>query len=232
MAWEKRVVHVTGGPVSGKTILATLLYDFFDRKNFPAVFIRVWPRNSRAITVLNQAASKEGYSPEEIVNGLVFIIDEGQSTYFDQEFWLDILKTQAHVGSGPRFCIFSSYGHPATGFSCYPTGSPPAIIPPTQRVSLYRSNIPGSPCISLCFSRGEFKGAIRRLNALTNKAVPLTKDAKEYILELTQGHPAAVRGIVDLLQFASVPPCLALSCHCTLALALTPGKALLPPDQA
>ena len=203
------MVHVTGGPVSGKTILATLLYEFFDRKNFPAVFIRIWPRNSRAITLLNQAAAKEGFSPEEVVGGLIFIIDGDQSTYSDQEFWLDILKTQAREGSGPRFCIFSSYGHPATGISCYPAGTPPAIIPPAQRVSLHRSDIPGSPCISLCFSRGEFKGVIRKLNAPTNKAVPLTKDAKAYILELTQGHPAAVRSLVDLLQFVSVPP---LSC--------------------
>lgn len=227
MVWEKRVVLVRGTPASGKSILAALLHDYYERRKIPTALVRVWPENKPAYTVLYEATLDAGYDEEAVLAGLVFIIDGGQSTYFDQEFWLDVVKAQASGGTGPRLCIFSSYGNPTTGIPNYPPGSPPAVIPPEQRVALHRSNIPGSPCISLCFSRAELKNVIRRLTAPLNKALPLTEKAREYILELTQGHPGAVRGVIDLLQFVAPVP--ALSCP-ILPCTLTHGKALLSPD--
>ncbi|KAF8540141.1 hypothetical protein BDD12DRAFT_834542 [Trichophaea hybrida] len=205
MIRELRLVHVRGTPTSGKTILSYLLGKYYKKRAIPAVLIKTWPKDPKGNEVLIEKARKEGYTIDDdddlMEADIVFIIDEGQMSYSDEEFWLNTIKTQAYRSSGPMFCIFTSYGSPSTGPSDYPAGSPLAFLSPEQRVSITISNLPCSPSISLFFTRSEFDDVVERVTTRPTKPLPLTKNAKGYIWRLTNGHPGAVRSIMDMVEF-------------------------------
>lgn len=48
-------------------------------------------------------------------SNIVWIIDEEQMTYGDDEFWLAFVKFQQGHSLGPQICVFSSYGSPTNG---------------------------------------------------------------------------------------------------------------------
>lgn len=82
---------------------------------------------------------------------IVFILGEGQQSYWDKPLWLFFIKTQSGSRAGPSMCIFSSYGSPANGPMPYHDGSAPVYFGPHNASRLNHPYLP--TCNSLgCFS--------------------------------------------------------------------------------
>lgn len=148
-----RVIHVRGTPSSGKTTLALLLLRYYKDRDEPAVLIEGWHNISDPTTHLIEQSIRSGYNgvtPWNLLDlDIVFLIDEAQQSYQDSKLWLGIIKTQSFWRSGPKICLFSSYGSPTTGPTKYPHGSTPIHFGAGQRVSISVSSIPTSPSICL-----------------------------------------------------------------------------------
>lgn len=131
---EDSVVHVRGTPSSGKTTLARLLYDYYEDRGEPVVSIDGWHNIADPATHLANLCAIAGYDevkPSNLLSmDLVFLFDEAQQSYQDLKLWLGIIKTQSCSTSGPKICLFSSYGSPATGPTQYPHGSTPFTLVP------------------------------------------------------------------------------------------------------
>lgn len=87
-------------------------------------------------------------------SNIILVFDEAQQSYRDFSLWLGLIKTRSGTISGPRICLFSSYGSPDSGSSEYLIGSTPINLSPAQRVTITPSRIPGSPQIALFSTTG------------------------------------------------------------------------------
>lgn len=130
---------------------------------------------------------------------IVFIIDEAQSSYNDYKLWLGLIKTQTGKSSGPKICLFASYGSPSTGPPEYPWGVTPLYLGPSQRVSITKSNIPGSADISLFYSEDEFQDTVSILCSRPYTTFHMELAAREYLYSMTNGHPGAVESLVSFI---------------------------------
>lgn len=203
---DERIVLVRGTPASGKSTLAYLLYEYYNKKNVATVLISSWPKSSEAkgFEFLLQQAHVWGYSDVTrgniIDKNIVWILDEAQMSYEDAELWLGFIKFQHGRLSGPRICAFSSYGSPSAGPQEFGLGSPLVQLGIQQRVSITRSLIQGSPSISLFYSRNEFDDVLTRICNDYRCPMHLEADASDYIFSLTSGHPGAVVSILSMLK--------------------------------
>ena len=197
---DERVIHVRGTPSSGKTTLAHLLLNYYGRRGSPVVFINGWDNISDPIGHLISQCEVHGYSGIDRHNlsckDVTFIFDEAQQSYRNSNLWLGIIKTQSGGYGGPKICLFSSYGSPATGPTKYPFGSTPIHFGAEQRVSLTPS---ASVEVCLFYSREEFKDVVRRACSNPTRVFALDPDACEYLYSITNGHPGATAA---LLKFA------------------------------
>lgn len=197
------VVHVRGTPTSGKTILAGLLRDFYVKKGIPCCLFTGWEttKKSPEERFIDAYALKYGMKLDYlnfygIENTSVSIIDEAQMSYSDTAFWLSILKTQSGRGLGPRFCLFSSYGSPSTGVPNPNMNATPLNFGPLQRVSL----VPSTSPIGLFYTEAEFLDVIVRQSQVPGRSkFSLDDDAQAYIYSITNGHPGAVKGLLDYI---------------------------------
>ncbi|KAK2813210.1 hypothetical protein FQN50_000888 [Emmonsiellopsis sp. PD_5] len=203
------VVHVRGTPSSGKTILAGLLARYYGNRGLPHVLLTGWRREDDPIEkCIKHYRSKYGgsFSRDDFLyssKSPVFIIDEAQESYDDQIFWLAVLKTQSGRGVGPRFCLFSSYGSPSTGLSQLTMRSTPLRFGPAQRISLVPSQAQFSPGIGLFYTKNEFLEVVQKRITIPGRSeFSLDGDALEYIFSITNGHPAAVTGLLDYIYDA------------------------------
>lgn len=130
---------------------------------------------------------------------IVLIFDEAQLSYGDYALWLGLIKTQSCSLSGPRICLFSSYGSPQTGHSDYPLGSTPVMLGPAQRISILPSAIPNSPRISLFYNKREYDGVVERRCANPSASFRIDIASRDYIFTITAGHPGAVRALLDYI---------------------------------
>jgi hypothetical protein len=201
----KRVVHVRGTPSSGKTTLARLLQAYYERQGEVVIFIEGWKEDIvDPMKYLLDRCEMRGYKriePHSLLNALVvFIIDEAQQTYRDSALWLGLIKTQSGRGVGPRICLFSSFGSPANGPTTFPVGSPLVHLGVPQRVSITVSEIPESPQISLFYNREEFDDAVARICSNPTKLMPLDMEARDYLLNITNGQPAGVNALLAYIH--------------------------------
>ncbi|KAF8246934.1 hypothetical protein K440DRAFT_601858 [Wilcoxina mikolae CBS 423.85] len=208
---QSNVVHVRGTPASGKTTLAQLLHSYYLERDIPAVFIPCWPvpgsipaSPSSYLNILVQECHIAGYTDINQSTlrdtDIVLILDEGQMSYGDQGLWLGFVKTQNGRRSGPRICVFTSYGSPSGGPSDFTQGSPLSFLGVEQRVSITISPMENSPRIGLFYSRDEFDDVVRRLSADPRRPLRLHTDAKDYVFELTSGHAGAVEGVIGMIE--------------------------------
>lgn len=198
-----RVIHVRGTPSSGKTTLARLLLNHYIYRSKPVVLIDGWHNVPDPTTHLVERSILSGYVGVTPINlltlDIVFLIDEAQQSYQDSRLWLGIIKTQSLRPSGPKICIFSSYGSPATGPTQYPHGSTPIHFGVEQRVSISVSSIPGAPSICLFYNEEEFSEVVRlRCASPTHKFV-MDPTAIDYFYLITNGHPGAVTSLLGYL---------------------------------
>lgn len=200
---EKGVLHIRGTPSSGKTTLAGLLYDHYLHSQVPVVFMTGWFHIIDPLEHLVRQCNAAGY--REVTRGnllrqnLIFILDEAQISYADLALWLGIIKSQSGSPSGPRICLFASYGSPTSGPAEYPHGSTPVYLGPQQRVSILIPQDPGSPNVCLFYDEEEFEDGVNRLCSHPTMNLHIDSDARAYLYLMTNGHPGAVRALVSYL---------------------------------
>lgn len=203
---ECRVVHIRGTPSSGKTILAGLLARYYGDRKEPVVYLDHWKKSEQTGNPREELARHchaAGYYHVTCDNllsqNLTFILDEAQSSYHDASLWLGPIKTMSGVSSGPRFCLFSSYGSPDSGSDEYPLGTTPVNFKPAQRVSILVSETPGSPRLSLFYDRDEFEDVTDRLCRRPTMNFKIDMAARSYLYSVTNGHPGAVRSLISYI---------------------------------
>lgn len=198
-----RVIHVRGTPSSGKTTLALLLLDHYKYRDKPVVLIDGWHNVSNPTTHLVEQSILSGYdgvTPSNLRTlDIVFLFDEAQQSYQDSRLWLGIIKSQSLRPSGPKICLFSSYGSPATGPTQYPHGSTPIHFGAEQRVSISVSSIPGAPSICLFYNEEEFSEVVRLRCAGPTHKFAMDPNAIDYLYLITNGHPGAVTSLLGYL---------------------------------
>ncbi|KAJ5854814.1 hypothetical protein N7534_007357 [Penicillium rubens] len=108
-------------------------------------------------------------------------------SYGDDGLWLGLIKSQSGRHEGPRIALFTSYGSPTTGPEVILAGSPLAFLGPQQRIALF-------------YNREEFDDVISRYYQDGRSLLKLDDGASEYLFNLTNGHPGAVDGVLNMLQ--------------------------------
>jgi hypothetical protein len=203
---ERTVVHVRGTPSSGKSILALLLERYYTTRGVHCLLLLGWTAESDPINkCITHYTLKYGGAWDRFAFMLgsynpVFIIDEAQESYVDRAFWMSVLKSQSGRGTGPRFCLFSSYGSPSTGISELSLHSTPIRFSPQQRVSLVPSRIQSAPPIGLFYTKNEFLDVVNRQIATPGwSSFSLSGDARAYLFAVTNGHPAGVAALIDYI---------------------------------
>jgi hypothetical protein len=133
--------------------------------------------------------------------GTVTIVDEAQGSYGDTAFWNGIVKDI----SGPlkkriKLSLFCSYGSPSVGlpYNMRDHQTPVTFIS-KQRISLTPSREPNSPPIGLFYSEDEFNMVVTKLCGSEVEKYTIDVDARNYLFNLTNGHPGAVDSIVAYL---------------------------------
>jgi hypothetical protein len=197
---EKRVVHVRGTPSSGKTTLAILLLKYYRKRREPVVFLNGWHDISDPTDYLVNQCKKRGYhgiDDSTLTDAdIVFILDEAQQSYNNKDLWLGIIKTQSGSHAGPKICLFSSYGSPATGPTQYPLGSTPINFGPSQRISLTASRFIEN---GLFYSREEFEDVVNRRCLNPTSMFELDPAARKYLYSITNGHPGAINALLNFV---------------------------------
>ena len=195
-----------GTPASGKSILARLLFLYYRAQDVPAILIKSWPRSGHGAyaPVVVQEAKDAGYSFITHDNlddaNIVILLDEAQMTYSNDSLWLGLIKMQSNAQSGPRIALFSSYGSPSGGPTETTAGSPLAFLDIRKRVSITPSPLPHAPQVSLFYSRDEFDDVVSRHCQDQRFFLELNEDARDYIFNLTNGHPGSVDCVIVVLQ--------------------------------
>jgi hypothetical protein len=73
-------------------------------------------------------------------SGVLFIVDEAQSSYSDLKLWALIKGLLNQGGTDIHFCLFSAYGSPEQGVPKFRLPITPVIIPSPQRISLTQAS--------------------------------------------------------------------------------------------
>ena len=195
---EHAIVHVRGTPASGKSTMAKLLFHHYLRNRQPKiVFVadwKDWLRNDKdTVGFLVRQCHLLGHNVQraeflnETNDDLIFILDEAQVTYDDSFFWYSVIKERLSATSGPRFCLFTSYGSPSTGSPDYLKTTTPAILKREQRVSLIVPDNHVKHDLCLFYKHEEYEDAVKRLTDTTDFTIG--EDVESYIFEQTNGHP-------------------------------------------
>jgi hypothetical protein len=211
--WERiqqvGVVHVRGTPATGKSTLARLLEDHV-RTIEPnlEVYRFAWPLSfpgeewNPFENLLNAFTKLSLRQIEWQTYRRLLIIDEAQESYKCISLWNDLIKGLS-PRSGPLIVLFSSYGSPSAkplGRISTPT---PIKFSLAQRVSLRRSDQNAN--LALLFSPTEFSDVVVRVcksYSQHGQALLLSPELIDYIWELTNGHPAGVRAVLDELALS------------------------------
>ena len=199
---EERVVHVRGTPCSGKTVLAHLLWEHYEKRREPVVFLDGWCNVGDTRAHLIDRCEAKGYfgiRPFNLIQAnVVFILDEAQQSYYDQTLWISLIKTQSGMIGGSKFCLFSSYGSPAAGPPQYARGTP-IIFGPQQRISITASRFAQDEDLYLFYNPEEFEDVVNRICLSPDRKFTLDPAAREYLYSMTNGHPGATDALVKFI---------------------------------
>ena len=207
------VVHVRGTPASGKSTLSKLL-ERYVRRQKPGLQVLwcSWPiplpggldQSSQHDKILNYVFDRPAHTDWQNIQALI-IIDEAQASYACVNVWNAFIKAIT-PSSGPKVVLFSSYGSPSE----QPLGSDsptptPIYFRSDQRISIRRSS--QNPDLALLFSRTEFDDVVERVckhHSQYGQAFHLSLELVDYLWEITNGHPAGVRAVLDELASSEV----------------------------
>jgi hypothetical protein len=207
------IVHVRGTPASGKSILSLLLRDYYRRHGRTVFRLSSWKQNIDDLDrenpwvnfaqILRHRYPKVEKVEDFFADDNVIILDEAQGTYGDTDFWDHIVKSiRGKVGGYKiKLCLFCSYGSPSAGlpYNRRDHGTP-VDFGPAQRISLTPSVEPNSPPIGLFYNKNEFETVVTKLCSTLVEKFSIDTNARNYIFNLTNGHPGAVMSIMGYLH--------------------------------
>ena len=193
--------QVRGTPASGKSILAALLAKHIQCVTSQApVFI-----NGRANrnTPWHVRLERAGLSLEA-ERTQYLIIDEGQTSYWDQDFYMSFIKPLNHF-LHYRVVIFTGYGGVRNeveleGDHIYKTT--PIVIPPSQCIALQPSADGDLGPVGLLLSRHEYDEMYKKFYP----PIQLEDTLYHEIYQITAGHAGAVHDLFYLISCHSVRP--------------------------
>jgi hypothetical protein len=209
------VVHIRGTPASGKTTLLQLFhtYLFNSHPELMVCSLTKWrsgpttgdpdsalPIGDYLTQQLEKRYTGRGTRPDWA--GVVFLLDEAQGSYWDQELWL-LLKSHSGNSHGPCFVLFTSYGSPKTKPVVFGDGSASVTFATAQRVSL-RSSPNSSGSVFLFLDAEEFVDLVERYLQCAPIPFSLDSEVREYIYSLTAGHAGCLQCLLNAFQNSTV----------------------------
>ncbi|RPB18160.1 hypothetical protein L211DRAFT_815718 [Terfezia boudieri ATCC MYA-4762] len=223
---QQRVLLVRGTPAIGKTTLLKLLYYYIDTlDDGPSVFrINGWAQGRVAESkgwANHISRETEGLDVRDASVAYVILLDEAQSTYWDDQLWSEFVKelSQGSWNAKHHYLVmFSSYGS---------VSLPDAITPPHitahQLVSLRPNNDHPYP-LGLLLSEEEFTDALaRKCRHHKPKPIQFTEDVSSVLYAVTQGHAGALHSLIDSFTSYIVTP---KSGHYAINQAILKGKTI------
>lgn len=209
MVDDEKIIHVRGTPASGKSVLSLLLRDHFRRNGRRVFLLGTWKQclddvdgSGHWTRLAKVLGSKYQNVADFFADKTVIILDEAQGTYRDTTFWDYVVKDiRGGVGYNVKLCLFSSYGSPSAGLPYNPSDHrTPIDFALRQCVSLTPVIAEGLSPIGLFYTRHEFDDVVTKLC----RSGPVLKyrieqDARDYVFNLTNGHPGAVGSIVQYI---------------------------------
>jgi len=216
--WEQlqrvNVIHIRGTPTTGKSVLANLFKAYIEEKR-PDIRIHLfdWPINTKEFEydtyyhLLNRLTKQPETRSDTWLRrqNTLIIINEVQRSYTFYSFWDQFIKSLASDGGGPLVILFSSFSSAASRSIEIPVemGSAPVQFRPDQRISIQSLSYT-NPKVSLYFNREEFNDAVARLCKGDRNGFIPSKELMQHIWELTNGHPGAVRAVMEVLIHSKV----------------------------
>lgn len=204
---EQGVVLVRGTRGSGKTYLCQLLWQHLTALNVKAVVIHNFPRDLEgrpASKYLIEACQQQEVPVSEdsiLLQNLVFIIDDAQTTYDNPELWsLLHLANQARINNTPGtyFCLFSAFGTPDQGVMPHNIGSGSLVFKENQRVAMSENFLTDSQEneTTLFYNIFECEAVIECY--LRGLPFQICEYVKMDIFSLTKGYPGLVKAMIHV----------------------------------
>lgn len=209
---ERQIVHIRAPPASGKSTLATQFQRYISwiEPALPNIYIS-WPPSLNTVQPFNKvlfAHDPEFFAEMRSKDAMattryVLIVDEAQSSYTKQDFWIDFIKriTDGTERERPYVLLLSSFGSPTMVPVRHPD-STPAMFEPARRMSIQPSeHFP----VGLYFTSDEFESFFQGFFCENEEmsgnqyAEYIDKTARRYIYELTSGHPGLCRAICSII---------------------------------
>ncbi|TDL27128.1 hypothetical protein BD410DRAFT_486230 [Rickenella mellea] len=185
---ELKFLQVRGTPASGKSTLASLLFNHIHKVEGKVPhWISNWPAPGTPAGTpkpeFNQYAKGWTWGDNSVV-----IIDEAQQTYWDGSLWDDYFKPLCNdpINRENRIIIFSSYGSPNRAMA----GGTLWDVPSANRISFHETiPPPGHEPVGLFFTKDEFKDYVSRRTILHQHK--FDSQLLDEIFNLTAGHVGA-----------------------------------------
>lgn len=116
---------------------------------------------------------------------IVFLLDEGQTSYRDLDLWNLFIKRQSGGLDylGPRMCIFASYGSQKRAND----ELTPVRLGSLQLISITKLSTPETPDVCLYYSEEEFRDAVDRICSSPGTTYSLEPEARSYLYSVTKG---------------------------------------------
>ncbi|KAF8416586.1 hypothetical protein EV426DRAFT_685726, partial [Tirmania nivea] len=205
-----RVLLVRGTPAIGKTTLLKLLYYFIEGlADGPSVFqINGWARDRVMASSSGWAdyifKQTKGLDVWDRSLDYFLLVDEAQSTYWDDQFWSGFIKEVAQgswAGGKHYVVLFSSYGSVSL-----PDAITPPYLGPEKTVSL-RSDPNDPHPVALLLNPEEFIDALERKAKDPRLNLPLkyTEQVATALYHATQGHAGALHSLIASFTSSPVP---------------------------
>ncbi|KAF2106486.1 hypothetical protein BDV96DRAFT_607363 [Lophiotrema nucula] len=195
------VMVIRATPMVGKTALLSLLgnhivYNVPDLEPVYLSWVKTESRNFLTWDMFLQKAEREWQQrnhelrPKNPAARPIYLIDEAQGSYEEEEFWL-MLKNSHNTRQSPLFVLVCVYG--ATGVN---SKRDPKIESQAQRMhALHRVELRPSTSSTLCmlFRKDEVASIVEKFATLHSYG--LGEGVVDYLYTATDGHP----GMVGLL---------------------------------
>lgn len=184
------IFQVRGAPGSGKTSLAKLLHKYIiDNESNPWVTrVLAWPAEEK----MPPGRWRKWLSPRwNSQLDSVLIVNEAQSSYWDKDFWLDLIKL-IKPESRIRVITFASYG--SAGRNIYDPMFR-ILISPRQNISLFALDHGDGIAVGLLLTKPEFEELVSKL-FVDHYFDPPVLDS---VFDITCGHVGACKDFLHIV---------------------------------
>ena len=202
--FKHRVIVIRGTPGSGKTVLRHLIHRTLaqNRLELSIHVSRGWPEGLDGFQSTRYLEEATGRTEDELFGqpSHVIIIDDAQSSYYDDQLWGDFLKS-LESGQGAVVLLLSAYGSATGPLAPVRTGTPP-FLSPEKRISLrWSKDTPDEPGVGILLTDDESRDLIERSCGMapdSQDQLVFSPQLCSYLTRLSGGHAGALSGLVGL----------------------------------